>query len=221
MFNRDKILQNSSKFSLNLLILLSVIIVLISNLRILFFALLLIYFIASNINIFKKILYVFPFISLFIISSYLLEADRVLNANTSKEVVIQLVTRFGPAIEKIDEMKNFDYVCGLGLGTYFNIPWFKYRGLDTKLNTIDSTYLTLFVKYGILSFLIIFLFFRLLLFNISASKIRASYMVFYLIVFFTISSLYQSGTIFHFLFINLLFLSQKNEGSTYPISINS
>ena len=132
---------------------LSCIVILISNLRILLFALLVIYFIYSRINLFKKILYIFSFISLFIASSYILEADRVLNANTSKGVAIQLATRFGPAIEKIYEMNNFEYVYGLGLGTYFEIPWFKYRGLDTKLNTIDSTYLSLFVKYGAFKFI--------------------------------------------------------------------
>ena len=90
-----------------------------------------------------------------------------------KGVAVQLATRFGPAIEKISEMNNLEYIYGLGLGTYFEIPWFKYRGLDTKLNTIDSTYLSLFVKYGILSLLIIYMFFRLLLFNISNSNMRA------------------------------------------------
>ena len=90
-------------------------------------------------------------------------------------------------------MNNLEYVYGLGLGTYFEIPWFKYRGLDTKLNTIDSTYLSLFVKYGILSLLIIFMFFRLLLFNINNSKMQSFVHNFYLIIFFTLSSLYQSG----------------------------
>ena len=175
----------------------------------------------SRINLFKKILYVFSFIFLFITSSYLLKADRILNANTSKAVAIQLATRFGPAIEKINEMNNLEYVHGLGLGTYFEIPWFKYRGLDTKLNTIDSTYLSLFVKYGLLSLLIIFVFFRLLLFNINNSKMRASYIIFYLIIFFTLSSLYQSGTIFHFLFLNLLIFSVKDESPSHSISVST
>ena len=118
-------------------------------------------------------------------------------------------------------MNNLEYIHGLGLGTYFEIPWFKYRGLDTKLNTIDSTYLSLFVKYGILSSLIIFMFFRLLLFNISSYKMRVSYIIFYLIIFFTLSSLYQSGTIFHFLFLNLLIFSVKDESPSHSISVSS
>ncbi|MAM04490.1 MAG: hypothetical protein CMD06_00840, partial [Flavobacteriales bacterium] len=138
-----------------------------------------------------------------------------------KGVAVQLATRFGPAVEKIREMKNFEYIYGLGLGTYFEIPWFKYRGLDTKLNTIDSTYLSLFVKYGILGLLIIYMFFKLLLFNITNSNMRVSYIIFYLIIFFTLSSLYQAGTIFHFLFLNLLVISLKDESTSHSISVTS
>lgn len=221
MFNRDKILQNSSKFSLNLLILLSIIIVLISNLRILFFALLLIYFMASNINFFKKIVASIIFLSLFIASSYLMQSDRVLTSNSKEIIAVQLASRFGPALVKINEMSTYNYITGLGLGTYFEIPWFEYRGLDTKLNTIDSTYLTLFVKYGLFSILIIILFFRLLLFNFSTARLKKSYVLFYLIVFLTMSSLYQSGTVFHFLFLNLLSISISNESTTRSISISS
>ncbi len=221
IFKKNKILESVPKFSFNLLFFLSCFIILISNLRILLFALVVIYFIYLRINLFKKIFSVFSFIFLFISSSYLLEADRILNANTSKGVAIQLATRFGPAIEKISEMKTIEYIYGLGLGTYFEIPWFKYRGLDTKLNTIDSTYLSLFVKYGFLSLLIIFVFFRLLLFNINNTKMRASYIIFYLIIFFTLSSLYQSGTIFHFLFLNLLIFSVKDESPSHSIPVST
>ena len=221
VFNRDKILQYSSKFSLNLLILLSIIIVLISNLRILFFALLLIYFIASNINFFKKIVASIIFLVLFIASSHLMQSERVLTSNSKEIVAIQLASRFGPALDKINEMSTHNYITGLGLGTYFEIPWFEYRGLDTKLNTIDSTYLTLFVKYGLFSLLIIILFFRLLLFNSYTARLKKSYVLFYLIVFLTMSSLYQSGTVFHFLFLNLLSISISNESTTRSISISS
>lgn len=221
IFNRGKILQHSSKFSLNLLILLSIIIVLISNLRILFFALLLIYFIASNINFLKKIVASIIFLSLFIASSYLMQSDRVLTSNSKEIVTVQLASRFGPALVKINEMSTHNYITGLGLGTYFEIPWFEYRGLDTKLNTIDSTYLTLFVKYGLFSLLIIILFFRLLLFNSSTARLKKSYVLFYLIVFLTMSSLYQSGTVFHFLFLNLLSIPISNESTTRSISISS
>ena len=221
MFNRNKILRYSSKFSLNLLILLSIIIILISNLRILFFSLLLIYFISSNINFFKKIVASLIFLSLIVGSSYFMKSDRVLESNTKEIITFQLASRFGPALLKIAEMKPHNYITGLGLGTYFEIPWFEYRGLDLKLNTVDSTYLTLFVKYGLFSFLILTLFFRLLLFNYFGEKLKKSYILFYLIVFFTMSTLYQSGTVFHFLFLNLLSISIGNESTTRSISVSS
>ena len=118
-------------------------------------------------------------------------------------------------------MEPHQFIYGLGFGTYFEIPWFEYRSLDTKLNTIDSTYLTLFVKYGMFCILLLILFFRLLLFNIRQTKVRRSIVVFYFIIFITMSTLYQSGTIFHFLFLNLLFLSLNNENTSRSISINS
>ena len=106
IFKKNKILESVPKLSFNLLFFLSCVVILISNLRILLFALVVTYFIYSRINLFKKVLYVFSFIFLFITSSYLLEVDRILNANTSKGVAIQLATRFSPAIEKINEMNN-------------------------------------------------------------------------------------------------------------------
>ena len=221
IFQKNKMLKSVNLLAFNSLFVLSSVIVLISNLRILVFALVVIYFIYSKVNLLKKTLFVFSIITLFITSSYFLEAKRILNANTSKGVALQLATRFGPAIEKISEMKTIEYIYGLGLGTYFEIPWFKYRGLDTKLNTVDSTYLSLFAKYGILSLFIIFVFFRLLLFNINNSKIKSSFTIFYLIIFFTLSSLYQSGTILHFLFLNLLVFSIKDESPSHSISVSS
>ena len=150
-----------------------------------------------------------------------MNANRVIESNNSDIVTLQIISRFTPAIEKIVEMKAYQYIYGLGVGTYFEIPWFEYRGLDSKLNTIDSTYLTLFVKYGIFSLLLIILFFRLLLFNINDLKIRQCIMIFYIIIFITMSSLYQPGTVFHFLFLNLLFLSLSNEDTSHTIPINS
>ena len=213
--------ENISKLKLNFVLILALIIVLISNLRILIFALALIYFVFSKRNLITKGLFSFVFLSFFLLYSYFMSANRVIDTNSSELVALQIASRFAPAIEKIDQMKSHEYIYGLGLGTYFEIPWFKYRGLDTKLNTIDSTYLSLFVKYGLFSIVIIVLFFRLLLFNIREKEKKRPYIIFYLIVFITLSSLYQSGTVFHFLFLNLLFLSINNESTSRSIPITS
>ena len=220
IFLKELMLNEILKIKLNLIISLALIIILISNLRILIFAIVFIYFFFSKRNLIKKILYAFIPIVLFVIYSYAISANRVVDSN-SDIVTLQIISRFAPAVEKIIEMEPHQFIYGLGFGTYFEIPWFEYRSLDTKLNTIDSTYLTLFVKYGMFCILLLILFFRLLLFNIRQTKIRRSILVFYFIIFITMSTLYQSGTIFHFLFLNLLFLSLNNENTSRSISINS
>ena len=220
IFLKELMLNEILKIKLNLIISLALIIILISNLRILIFAIVFIYFFFSKRNLIKKILYALIPIVLFVIYSYAISANRVVDSN-SDIVILQIISRFAPAVEKIIEMEPHQFIYGLGFGTYFEIPWFEYRSLDTKLNTIDSTYLTLFVKYGMFCILLLILFFRLLLFNIRQTKIRRSILVFYFIIFITMSTLYQSGTIFHFLFLNLLFLSLNNENTSRSISINS
>ena len=221
IFMRDLMRKEVSNFYLNLILFLAVLIILISNLRILIFAIGIIYLVFEKRNLVYKIFYTSIPIILFFVYSYAMNANRVIESNNSDIVTLQIISRFTPAIEKIVEMKAYQYIYGLGVGTYFEIPWFEYRGLDSKLNTIDSAYLTLFVKYGIFSLLFIFLFFRLLLFNIMDFRIRQSIIIFYAIIFITMSSLYQSGTVFHFLFLNLLFLSLSNENTSRTIPINS
>ena len=221
IFLRDLMRKEVSNFHLNLILFLAVIIVLISNLRILIFAIGIIYILFGKGNLVYKLFYASIPIIFFLVYSYAMNANRVIESNNYDIVALQIIARFNPAIEKIVEMKAYQYIYGLGIGTYFEIPWFEYRGLDSKLNTIDSTYLTLFVKYGIFSLLFIILFFRLLLFNILDFRIRQSIIIFYAIIFITMSSLYQSGTVFHFLFLNLLFLSLSNENTSRTIPINS
>ena len=218
---RKEMLIFIDRFILNFLLFSALLVILISNLRILIFAIIIIYFLFSKRNILKKIVVALITISFFLIYSFVMSADRVLESNKSEVVAFQLASRFSPAIDQIINMKPHEYIYGLGLGTYFDIPWFEYRSLDTKLNTIDSTYLTFFVKYGLCSASIFLIFFRLLLFNTNNVKVRKSIIIFYLILFITMSTLYQSGAIFHFLFLNLLFLSLRHEDTPRTLSINS
>ena len=218
---RQRMLTEVSKIKINFILILAIIIILISNLRILILALLFVYLFYSKSNFFRKSFYLVLAVSFFLLYSHIMSANRVLDSDKSEIVALQLASRFAPAIEKVIQMKPYEYIYGLGIGTYFEIPWFEYRTLDTKLNTIDSTYLTLFVKYGLFSVLIFIIFFRLLLFNINNTRLRKSIILFYCIVFLTMSSLYQSGTVFHFLFLNLWFLSLKNENTSRSISISS
>lgn len=94
----------------------------------------------------------------FIAVSDLIGAERINDALSSKELVVQLVIRFSPAFTLISDMNFVHYLVGLGAGTYFDIPWFAYRGLDERNANIDSAYLTYFVKYGLLGLYLLFVF---------------------------------------------------------------
>ena len=220
IFQRQSFVGVVNNYKLNLVLSLSILVILISNLRILLAALVFIYLI-MNKGFFKKIIPVFLFLFLFIFYSYFMHIDRVTSAFDFQEILIQFGTRFYPALEKISLMSSFQFIYGLGFGSYFEIPWFEYRGLDSKLNTIDSTYLTFFVKYGLFSVIIIYLFFRVMLNHINDFLLKRAILLFYLILFFTLSILYQSGAVLHILFLNMLMISINYEDTTRTISINS
>ena len=220
-FKKKKMLLSSHVYKLNFAIMLAVIVVFISNLRILLFTILFIYLFINHKRFFFRFIIVLLSAFIFVMYSYFMQVERVTGAFDLNNFVFQLANRFSPAIEKIIEMKPIQYIYGLGFGTYFNIPWFEYRGLDTKLNTVDSTYLSLFVKYGIFSLILLFLFFKVFLINIHDIILKKSLIIFYLFLFFTLSILYQSGAIFHIIFINILMISLKNENPTYTLSVNS
>ena len=220
IFQRQSFVGVVNNYKLNLVLSLSILVILISNLRILLAALVFIYLI-MNKGFFKKIIPVFLFLFLFIFYSYFMHIDRVTSAFDFQEILIQFGTRFYPALEKISLMSSFQFIYGLGFGSYFEIPWFEYRGLDSKLNTIDSTYLTFFVKYGLFSVIIIYLFFRVMLNHINDFLLKRAILLFYLILFFTLSILYQSGAVLHILFLNMLMISINYEDTTRTISIHS
>jgi len=220
IFKKKSFLSKASKYKLNLTVFLAIIVVLMSNLRIILIALLVIYLFINHRNLFKKILIGFSSIFMFLIYSYLMGSERVMNAIDFQEILIQLAARFSPALEKIAGMNLEQYIYGLGLGTYFEIPWFEYRGLDSKLNTIDSTYLTFFVKFGLFSIGLLVLFFRILLQNVRDVLLKRALILFYLILFITLSVLYQSGAILHILFLNMLMISINNENTSHSLSIN-
>lgn len=83
--------------------------------------------------------------------------NRILNV--SYETIIEnLLIRFGPFFEILVSFDWYNFVIGKGFGTVFVIPWFEYReSIDLFNNFVDSTYLTLFSKFGLFSLLYIFI----------------------------------------------------------------
>ena len=101
-------------------------------------------------------------------------------------------------------MSIFEIFFGYGFRTFFEIPWFGYRGLDPYLNTVDSMYLTFFVKYGICSIFLIVLFLKLITKNIRDKKHKYMILLFFLFLFLTYSPLYQTYTIIYSFYLILL-----------------
>ena len=237
------------KVKLNIVISLTILILVISNQRILLIAMLPIYLFNKGIldNLGKKLM-----ISLIIISSFIgytyvmpliqynlhtkaktvlaiknLEEKKVkkhrIDAQKSKlskgytagrynllfqNLNKQLNIRFSPALDHIKDMRLVEFIFGKGFATTFERGYFKYRGLDVNDNKIDSTYLTFFVKYGIVGLvLLMFLFFQVLLANVYDYHLKLNLIVFYLILFLLITPFYQSGTIFQLVFVNLIMSS--------------
>lgn len=242
------------------IIVLSMLMVLISNLRILLFALVCIYIFSKYdvSGLFKKIVISIIFIISFLTYSYLAPLIQY-NLHTKEKIAMkiekleerkqkapnnksipkeiekkksklnqgfladrynslynnlgkQMYKRFSPALAHIKEMNFLECMVGKGFSTTFNRNYFNYRGLDTKHNCIDSTYLTFFVKYGFLGLLLfLFTFFKLLLFNVHNNALKFSLIIFYLILFFSSTPFFHSGTILHLVFINLFILTFVKE----------
>ena len=264
LFKKQDMLVKIPKFRMNIIVLLSILVLLISNLRILLPALLFIYFIVHKTtlnNLIKKLMISIIFISSFIGYTYLMPLIQY-NLHTKAETVLviknleekkvkkhridtqksklnkgytakrynllfqnlnkQFNSRFSPALNHIKEMNFIEFIVGKGFATTFEIEYFKYRGLDTKNNSVDSAYLTFFVKYGLVGLaLIVILFLRLILVNIKLKELKVSLIFFFLTVFLTASVLYHPGTILYLIFINLFMHSLLHEDTSHSLHLTS
>jgi len=250
LFKKQDMLVKISKIKLNIIVLLSMLILIISNLRILLPALLFVYFIVHKTNLdnlFRKVMLTVILISTFIGYTYVMpliqynlhekektilriknledkkiskvridkEKSKLSKGSTNKRynslfkgIIQSLDDRFSPAMPNIKSMTNLELFLGQGFATTFEIPWFKYRGLDPQHNQIDSTYITFFVKYGVVGLmLILILFINIICANIHDKALKVSVISFYLILFLVISTLYQPGAIIHLVFINIIMSS--------------
>tara|TARA_B110000495_G_C22977020_1_gene573987 strand:+ start:104 stop:1474 length:1371 start_codon:yes stop_codon:yes gene_type:complete len=123
----------------------------------------------------------------------------------------QLEKRFEPAINDLYNMSKYEFLLGKGMGTTFKIPSFNYRGLDSRLNKIDSSYITLYIKYGLLGLvLMILLLIKIISNNIRERELKVSIISFYIIYISVNSIFYQPGTIIHLMFLNILMCSIYN-----------
>ncbi|MDO6475436.1 DUF6369 family protein [Alteromonas sp. 1_MG-2023] len=184
----------------------SIIILAIANSRFMLLSIIITVLIANRNNI-KKIL---PFILIsgvmlagFYYYSVTNEAERIMRGFTEEGIFYQIITRYGPALEVIENMDVINYFFGIGLGEPFYIPWFEYRGELNPYNiNVDSLYFTLFPKFGLLSLLVIYrssYFFEIKKNNFA--KIASLFVALMFIVSATTYQIYSIGVIFGYILV--------------------
>ena len=120
-------------------------------------------------------------------------SERILSSISSTAVIFdQLANRFHPAILKIVEMQDEELLRGLGLGVTFEIPWFNYREIENENISIDSLYLTFFVKMGLLSFVFLGALYALIIKTTNYYATKNKYVFFMLLMGIVSAYLYQS-----------------------------
>tara|TARA_B100000767_G_scaffold271246_1_gene296474 strand:+ start:379 stop:1785 length:1407 start_codon:yes stop_codon:yes gene_type:complete len=273
LFRSKLIYEKTNKFKIHIILLISILLLIISNLRALVPPLLFIYLFihkTNTQNLFKKIVTSACILSLFIFyTKYMpviinestekvkkINSVQKLNIEQSKDLkisyklenkssiqvwkkitsqftnfrykqlfqnpVYELNKRFLPASKYFNEIRIKEFFLGYGISSFFEIKHFEYRGLDTKNNSMDSLYLTFFIKYGFIGLAIIFiLFIRILIINIKINRLKLSIIIFFLSISVTSSLLYHPGAIVYIIFINLFAKSLKHESTSRSLHITS
>jgi len=206
-FNNKEIFD-VSKIVVKLTFLMSLIVVILSTNRTIFFGLIFSIFIFSKLRVFSKIITLVFFSLAFYSIVNIFNIERIKSALTYSGLIIQLTERYYPALEHISTMNYVQMIFGKGIGTNFEIPWFAYRVGDdlsgVYLNNIDSTYATLYVKHGILSVIIIAIYLQSLTRKYDF-RTKMSFIVLILIMFTTIAIPYQTSFSTYFIvFSNIL-----------------
>lgn len=81
----------------------------------------------------------------------ILTGDERFESLSAQAWLEHLAIRFSPALEWFERLDWTSLLIGFGVGTEFEIPWFDDLGYDPYSATVDSAYLTFFLKYGLMS----------------------------------------------------------------------
>ncbi len=196
-------LYRSIRYRSNYLVLvLAIVSVLISNSRFLLISVIVssaMILVVDFRSFLKVSFYCTLFISLFVFFSSYIGQERVLDSLDYDGALFQILNRFGPGLSEVQKMNGIQYVTGYGLGKFFVIPWFDYREMDNLNVSIDSAYLTHYVKQGVFGLVFLFLMIYLLS-RTPFSNLSRAYIVFWTIIFIVSASLYQNyvfGSIFY------------------------
>jgi len=153
----------------------------------------------------------------FIYVAQTLGVDRLNSTFSLDNIATQIAIRLSPATNYYESAGPIQAIFGHGLGATFEIPWFEYQNLDTKHNTIDSAYPTLWVKIGIFTILYIYSLIKLAAFNQNNKTRKAIYM-FLLITMLTTSIPYQP--LFSVFVLFMLLLSRMDYKKVETIYAN-
>jgi hypothetical protein len=130
--------------------------------------------------------------------------NRILSMFDYDLVIKQLFSnRFSPFFEKLLTFKWYNYFFGKGIGETIYIPWFVYRENINNFNsTMDNIYMTLYIKYGIFSLLLLSLV-ALFFFKLQSNK-RFKYLlcIYYLIMGLTTAFIYQTKFLFELVILS-------------------
>ncbi|WP_223616167.1 DUF6369 family protein [Pseudomonas sp. BF-B-30] len=143
--------------------------------------------------------------------------ERLNNTFKIETLTTQIAIRLSPATKYLETAGPIQAILGHGLGATFEIPWFEYQNLDTKHNTIDSAYPTLWIKIGAFTILYIFALIKMAAFNQSNKTKKAIY-VFLLITMLTTSLPYQP--LFSVFILFMLLLSRMVYAKVEPRHAN-
>ena len=135
------------------------------------------------------------FLAAMVIAGLVLLSERIAAGLAPEVVARDLVVRYSPFLVAIRDFSSWtDIFLGLGVGYAFNIPWFDYRAsVDPWNNFLDNAYLTLFVKYGLSSGLLIIVLVVTALSRESCRKVARPMLVALLLLGFTNSIFYQQS----------------------------
>jgi|GEM_PF-712802 len=121
--------------------------------------------------------------------------------------------RFSPFFIKLESFSWYNYIVGKGLGEPFFIPWFEYReNIDNFNIYMDNIYLTLFVKYGLGFFILLFCLVFYINKTITNKRFKILVLFYFFVLGFTTSYVYQTS----FLFILLLLAGFKTSDNCSP-----
>lgn len=165
----DSLISIRSRLILEILMLTAVVV---SGLRLLLFATIIVYLIRRLRKFSGGIYIIFLLISgvgligvaRIIDFAPLIELNQRIDDYSISQLEDDFDTRLSPEIfnENSDSTaegwNSFNSLFGTGFGTTFYVPWFDYReGKDVYNNFIDSAYVTLIYKFGLIGIILLFL----------------------------------------------------------------